>query len=40
MRDLRSLVSLAIEEKYNGSSEKKAFTELVKKYQDMVLGLV
>lgn len=37
---LNSLVSRAIEEKYGGSLEKTAFTELVKKYQDMVFGLV
>jgi len=40
MRTLRSLVSRAIEEKYSGTLEKTAFTELVKKYQDMVFGLV
>ena len=34
------LVSRAIEEKYSGFLEKTAFTELVKKYQDMVFGLV
>ena len=37
---LNSLVSRAIEEKHGGSLEKTAFTELVKKYQDMVFGLV
>jgi RNA polymerase sigma-70 factor (ECF subfamily) len=40
MRTLKSLVSRAIEEKYSGSIVKKAFTELVTKYQDMVFGLV
>lgn len=37
---LRNLVSRAIEEKYNGAANKKAFSELVEKYQDMVFGLV
>jgi RNA polymerase sigma factor (sigma-70 family) len=40
VRTLRSLVSRAIDEKYSGSQPKKAFTELVKQYQDMVFGLV
>lgn len=34
------MVSTAIEEKYNDSLAKTAFTELVRKYQDMVFGLV
>jgi RNA polymerase sigma-70 factor (ECF subfamily) len=40
MRTLRSLVSRAIEEKYSQGVTKTAFSELVKKYQDMVFGLV
>ena len=40
MSNLKSLVSRAIREKYGDSLAKTAFTELVKKYQDMVFGLV
>ncbi len=40
MGALRNLVSRAIKEKYIGSANKKAFSELVEKYQDMVFGLV
>jgi RNA polymerase sigma factor (sigma-70 family) len=40
MRTLRTLVSRATEEKHNGAIAKTAFSELVKKYQDMVFGLV
>jgi len=40
MRNRKALVSQAIEEKYHGAIAKEAFTELVRKYQDMVFGLV
>jgi RNA polymerase sigma factor (sigma-70 family) len=40
METLKGLVSRAIDEKFSGSLEKSAFTELVRKYQDMVFGLV
>jgi RNA polymerase sigma factor (sigma-70 family) len=40
MSNLSSLVSRAIEEKHADSPAKTAFGELVKKYQDMVFGLV
>jgi RNA polymerase sigma-70 factor (ECF subfamily) len=40
MGTLKNLVSRAIEEKYNPLQPKKAFTELVRRYQDMVFGLV
>jgi RNA polymerase sigma-70 factor (ECF subfamily) len=40
MGTLGSLVSRAIEEKHRRSVENTAFTELVKRYQDMVFGLV
>jgi len=39
MCTLRSLVDRAIDEKHGGSQPKKAFTQLVKQYQDMVFGL-
>ena len=37
---MKSLVSRAVEEKHSGYAAKKAFTELVSRYQDMVFGLV
>jgi len=40
MDELSGLVSRAIEEKYTDSPAKTAFCELVRKYQDMVFGLV
>ncbi|UCF96579.1 MAG: sigma-70 family RNA polymerase sigma factor [Spirochaetaceae bacterium] len=40
MSDLSSLVCRAIEEKHGQSLAKTAFGQLVKKYQDMVFGLV
>ena len=40
MDELNGLVSRAIEEKYTDSLAKTAFSELVRKYQDMVFGLV
>jgi RNA polymerase sigma-70 factor (ECF subfamily) len=40
MGTLETLVSRAIEEKNSGALGKRAFTELVEKYQDMVFGLI
>jgi hypothetical protein len=40
MDELNGLVSRAIEEKYTDSPARTAFSELVRKYQDMVFGLV
>ena len=40
MSNLSSLVSRAIEEKHGASPAKTAFGELVRRYQDMVFGLV
>ena len=40
MSNLSSLVSRAIEEKHGASLAKTAFGELVRRYQDMVFGLV
>jgi RNA polymerase sigma-70 factor (ECF subfamily) len=39
MGTLKSLVCRAIDEKHGGSQPKMAFTELVRRYQDMVFGL-
>jgi RNA polymerase sigma-70 factor (ECF subfamily) len=40
MGTVKSLISRAAEEKHSGCPTKKAFTELVSRYQDMVFGLV